>query len=128
MANYDTDYNDIACKIRNLRKSMDMTLEEVANIVGVGKSTVRKWEKGMIKNMRRDKIVLLAKALQTTPSYLLGWTQEETSSKNNTIANIVKDLRTDDMFLSIVEKIYNMDNTQRSTINQMLSAFEIKKE
>ena len=51
----------------------DMTLEQVAVIVGVGKSTVRKWETGMIANMKRDKIALLAKALSTTPAYLMGW-------------------------------------------------------
>ena len=50
-----------------------MTLEEVGNIVSVGKSTVRKWETGMIANMRRDKISLLAKALGTTPAFLMGW-------------------------------------------------------
>jgi repressor LexA len=55
-----------------------MTLEQVADIVGVGKSTVRKWETGMIANMKRDKIALLAKALSTTPAYLMGW-KEETS-------------------------------------------------
>ena len=53
----------------------------MADIVGVGKSTVRKWETGMIANMKRDKIALLAKALSTTPAYLMGW-NEETEKKN----------------------------------------------
>lgn len=65
--------NNIAQKIKELRLKNKMTLEEVANIVGVGKSTVRKWETGMIANMKRDKIALLAKALGTTPAYLMGW-------------------------------------------------------
>ena len=46
---------------------MGLTLEEVANEVGVGKSTVRKWETGIIANMKRDKIAALAKALHTSP-------------------------------------------------------------
>ena len=44
---------------------------------GVGKSTVRKWETGMIANMKRDKIADLAKALGTTPAYLMGWKVDE---------------------------------------------------
>ena len=60
-------------KIKMLRLQQGLTLEEVGNRVGVGKSTVRKWESGQIANMRRDKIALLAKALNTTPSYLMGW-------------------------------------------------------
>lgn len=65
--------NELSRKIKELRLSKGMTLEQVADIVGVGKSTVRKWETGMIANMKRDKISLLAKALSTTPAYLMGW-------------------------------------------------------
>jgi transcriptional regulator with XRE-family HTH domain len=65
-------------KIRLLRKQRNMTYEEIGNIVGVGKSTVRKWENGLIKNMRRDKIKALAYALGTTPGYLMGWDETET--------------------------------------------------
>lgn len=67
---------DMAKKINELRIAHGMTLEQVADIVGVGKSTVRKWETGMIANMRRDKIAALAKALHTTPEYLMGWSTE----------------------------------------------------
>ena len=69
---------DMARKIRELRQERGMTLEQVAQVVGVGKSTVRKWETGMIANMKRDKIADLAKALGTTPAYLMGWEEQET--------------------------------------------------
>ena len=65
--------NEMAKRIRQLRISQNLTLEQVASKVGVGKSTVRKWETGMIQNMRRDKIASLADALRTTPAYLMGW-------------------------------------------------------
>lgn len=70
---------DFKDKIHNLRLERGMTLEEVASIVGVGKSTVRKWETGDIANMRRDKIAKLAKALGTTPAYLMGWDEPKVS-------------------------------------------------
>jgi transcriptional regulator with XRE-family HTH domain len=63
----------MAQRIKDLRQARGLTLEQVADVVGVGKSTVRKWETGMIANMRRDKIASLAKALGTTPAYLMGW-------------------------------------------------------
>ena len=75
---------DMSEKIYKLRKAKGMTLQEVGDIVGVGKSTVRKWESGAIANMRRDKIALLAKALGTTPSYLMGWAAEEEAPKEPT--------------------------------------------
>lgn len=69
----------MAARIKDLRKEKGLTLEQVADIVGVGKSTVRKWETGMIANMKRDKIASLAKALGTTPAYLMGWDEKEIS-------------------------------------------------
>ncbi len=67
---------DIGERIKMLRTQQGLTLEEVGTRVGVGKSTVRKWESGQIANMRRDKIALLAKALNVTPTYLMGWKEE----------------------------------------------------
>lgn len=67
---------ELGDKIKKLRKEKKMTLEQLGDLVGVGKSTVRKWETGMIANMRRDKIAKLAKALDTSPGYLMGWEEE----------------------------------------------------
>lgn len=73
----------MAQRIKALRQEKGLTLEQVADIVGVGKSTVRKWETGMIANMRRDKIADLAKALGTTPAYLMGWKEDDTKKENS---------------------------------------------
>ncbi|EPH89680.1 DNA-binding helix-turn-helix protein [Enterococcus faecalis 06-MB-DW-09] len=58
--------------LKEKRLEKNMTLEQVGNLVGVGKSTVRKWENGMIENMGRDKIVALSKALDISPLDILG--------------------------------------------------------
>ena len=58
---------EIANKIKTRRQELGLTLEDVARAVGVGRSTVRKWETGMIRNMGRDKIAALAKVLQMNP-------------------------------------------------------------
>lgn len=63
-------------KIKALREEHGLTLEQVGEAVGVGKSTVRKWETGQIANMRRDKIAALAQVLHTSPAYLMGWKEE----------------------------------------------------
>lgn len=67
---------DLGKRIYNLRKARGLTLEAVGQAVGVGRSTVRKWENGIIANMRRDKIKKLATVLGTTPSYIMGWTDD----------------------------------------------------
>ena len=62
---------EIANKIKARRLELGLTLEDVAQAVGVGRSTVRKWETGMIKNMGRDKIAALAAVLELNPVELV---------------------------------------------------------
>lgn len=78
---------DFSEKIKSLRLERGLTLEEVGKRVGVGKSTVRKWETGAIANMRRDKIAKLAEALNTTPGYLMGW---EDNPQNETRCDSIR--------------------------------------
>lgn len=58
--------------IRTKRIQNEMTLEQLGNIVGVGKSTVRKWEQGMIKDMKSSNLKAIAKILNISPTVLLG--------------------------------------------------------
>lgn len=58
--------------LKQRRKELGLTLEQVGQSVGVGKSTIRRWENGLITNIGSDKILLLAKALKVSPSFILG--------------------------------------------------------
>ena len=63
--------NEIGELIYERRKEFNLTLEQVGDAVGVGKSTVRKWENGMIKNIGSDKLAALAKVLRLDPVRLV---------------------------------------------------------
>ena len=68
----------LAKNIRELRKEKGMTLEELAEKVGTSRQTIHRYENGMISNIPSEKIVLLASALNTTPSTLMGWESNRT--------------------------------------------------
>lgn len=73
--------NDIGKIIHSQRTALGLTLEEVGNAVGVGKSTVKKWEDGFISNMKRDKIALLAEVLHISPvTFITGVLTKDTTS------------------------------------------------
>lgn len=57
--------------IAGRRKQLSLTLNDIAEKVGVSTGTVAKWESGFITNMRRDKIQALAKILQCSPLVLM---------------------------------------------------------
>ncbi|MBI4857174.1 MAG: helix-turn-helix domain-containing protein [Acetobacterium woodii] len=77
---------NVGDRLKNRRLELDLTLEEVGKVCGVSKSTVKKWESGEIENMKRDKIVLISKALKVNPIYVLGMDEENAKmEKNNRI-------------------------------------------
>ena len=53
------------------RKALGLTQKEIAELVDVSEATVSRWESGEIANMRRDRIAAYAKALKTTPSFIM---------------------------------------------------------
>lgn len=59
-------------KLKARRIELKLTMAEVAKLVGVSEATISRWESGDISNMRRDKIALYAKALNTTPLFVMG--------------------------------------------------------
>lgn len=62
----------IGDRIREKRKIKEYTLEQLADEIGVTKSTVLKYENGSIA-IPSDKIEKLAKSLNVSPAYLMGW-------------------------------------------------------
>lgn len=66
----------IYSRIKNLRESLGLSQDELAKKLGyTSRSTINKIESGKI-DISRSKIEAFAKALNTTPSYLMGWDNE----------------------------------------------------
>ena len=64
-------------RIKKRRSQLNMTLDDVGKSVGVTRATIQRYENGNIINIPSDKIELIAKALHTTPSYLMGWEKDK---------------------------------------------------
>jgi transcriptional regulator with XRE-family HTH domain len=91
-----------------------MSAEELGRRLGKDRSTIYRYEKGDIENLPLDILDPIAKALETTPQYLMGWDQVQ--KKNDTLADIVLRLRSDDVFLEAVESLHKMDSDKLSSL------------
>ena len=67
----------IGKKIRELRESRNMSLEDVARLCGTTRQAIYKYENEIVTNIPYDRIILLAKALNTTPSQLFDWNEDK---------------------------------------------------
>lgn len=60
-------------RLKKAREARGMTLLELANKIERTEATVQRYESGNIKNLKNDTIEALAKALNVSPVYLMGW-------------------------------------------------------
>lgn len=63
---------DIGTRIKALRKSVNLTQEELGKKLGVQKATIQKYENGSI-SLKTETVEELAKVFNVSPSYILGW-------------------------------------------------------
>lgn len=63
---------EIGKRIHDRRIELGLTLQEVADIVGVQNSTIYRYEKGEIKRVKLPVIEAIASALKISPGYLIG--------------------------------------------------------
>lgn len=68
--------------IKALRLKKGLTQEELGKYIGVQKSAIRKYESGMIENIKRSAIQKMADVFNVSPSYIMGFTN------NSNISNI----------------------------------------
>lgn len=55
------------------RKELGLSADEVAAALNVSRATIFRYEKGDIEKLPGSALEPLAKALHTTPAYLMGW-------------------------------------------------------
>lgn len=64
-------------RIKSLRTAMGMSQTELGDKIGVKTPAIYKYENGLIVNLKRSTIEKLANALETTPSFLMGFDDEK---------------------------------------------------
>lgn len=75
------DVNSIVKRIKKRRLELEYSFQDLADKTNMSKSTLQRYETGAIKNLPLDKLEVLASALQTTPSYLMGWDEVKKEPK-----------------------------------------------
>ncbi len=67
---------ELCDRIKSRRLDLKMTQAELADLLGYSdRSTIAKIERG-VNDISQSKISEFADALETTPAYLLGWTDD----------------------------------------------------
>lgn len=76
----EKELTDLIERIKERRLKLEMSYQDLSDVTQISKSTLQRYETGYIKKVPINQIEILAKALHTTPSYLMGWDVPATSS------------------------------------------------
>ena len=79
-------------RIRQLREGKKLTQEELARLLETKRQTISKYEKGIVTNIPSDRIEAMARILDTTPEYILGWDMEEKPANDDGLTDNQREL------------------------------------
>jgi len=109
--------------IKKRRKELGLTLKQVAEKLGVSESLISRYESNDVKNMGIDKIIPLAKVLDTTPAFLMGWEDKKEEKSNLNIDTAT----TDYIMIPLYESISAGYGASNSEFIEMIPVFGLKK-
>lgn len=124
----------IGSKIKARRKELNLTQEELASMTGyTTRSTINKIEQE-INDIPLSKVSAFAKALNVSPSYLMGWEDEinidtDISNNSGTISNNIGSDSTDTNNTYTTNNYYSSprskDSAPRSNITSIDLFYEV---
>ena len=79
----------IGNRIKKRRIELGLTVDDLANRINKNRATIYRYEKGDIESLPTSILEPLAKALNTTPEYLIGWVEEPITSKESKVINVL---------------------------------------
>ena len=105
----------IGQRIKERRKALKMSADELATRLGKDRSTIYRYEKGDIENLPLDILEPIAKALNTTPQFLMGWDIE---IKENPVATAERhfEILMDEDFVGMFDEFHSLDNKKRKIV------------
>lgn len=87
-------------KIAHYRKRAGLKQTELAEMVGITKQLLYKYENDKVENMPLDKLSKIADAVHVHPSVLAGWTSEEAVEQTDRMVDIIRITRKADFPLN----------------------------
>lgn len=91
-------------RIKQRRLELGYTADALAKLLNKNRATIYRYENGDIENMPIDVLEPLAKALNTTPAYLMGW-QEPHQIPTSTLSKQTEDYYLDAETAEYVEML-----------------------
>lgn len=107
-------------RIKHVRSRLGISQVAFADKIGVSKQTLYKYENNIITNIPSDKIEAIAKLSGYSPSYFMGWENEEAkNTENDTVDYMFSSLNSDESLL--IERYRSSDEQTKEMVKRLLA-------
>ncbi len=79
---------EISCRLKKAIQSSGFSHRELESITGIPHSAIQRYASGATERMPIDRLELLAKALNTTAEYLIGWDGKEDTQNTRPLVRL----------------------------------------
>jgi transcriptional regulator with XRE-family HTH domain len=120
------DSMNIGHRIKERRKELKISADDLGRKLGKDRSTIYRYEKGDIENLPLDILEPIASALLTTPQFLMGWENQDEETDN---INIKKQSTESELSMrkkEFMRKVAEMSDDQIERLEQILALVEAK--
>lgn len=111
----------IGTRIKERRKALKMSADDLAKILGKDRSTIYRYEKGDIENLPLDILEPIAAALRTTPQHLMGWDEEIKKDPVGT-AELHFEILMDEDFVGMFPGFQKLDTRKRKIVTDLVQS------
>lgn len=105
----------IGKRIKERRKELKIGAEELARRLGKDRSTIYRYEKGDIENLPIDILEPIARALNTTPAYLMGW-----EGRTDDLAEFHARIINDAQLMNALEDYYKLSRKNQKIVRDLI--------
>ena len=107
-------------RIKHKREQFNISQTDFAKKIGVSKQTLYKYENDIITNIPSSIIENIAKALLTTPEYIMGWSEDPAEK-------ITKEMAEDALAKKLFDKYNSVSPEIRAAIDTLLETAKKEK-
>lgn len=126
------DYFDkeLCNRLKKSREAAKLSYKKLEELTGISRSTLQRYETGKSTNITNSKLEIIAKALNVTPAYLMGWEDENGVTSSNTTPVTDSSNNKNDIFFIPLEinkenyEKYNLEEIYNNIVKEALSQYD----
>lgn len=104
----------IEYRLKSIMKSKDMSMGELSGLTGIPKTTISRYLND-VASIPTDRLSLIAIALNTTPTYIMGW-EKNIDSEEEHMNELCKEIKSNSKLRDLIIRCRDLNDDDLKTV------------